>query len=67
MSVYGIADSTQLDMLAGILDEYCLDHRVTDADERERIASQIIHLFNAGLTTAELLRAGLCGQERRVA
>ncbi|WP_296742699.1 hypothetical protein [Mesorhizobium sp.] len=51
MSVYGVADSAQLAVLAKALNDYCARHPVECKDQngRERIGRRIMCLFGQGI------------------
>ncbi|WP_442580686.1 hypothetical protein ACSBOB_01410 [Mesorhizobium sp. ASY16-5R] len=66
MSSYGIANSTQLATLTKAVDDYCAKFNVTNADERERIAIRVFHLFQQGIIKAASLSEGLEFLEERL-
>jgi hypothetical protein len=59
MRFTGIANSQQLRTLTDVLDEYCLEHGISDSSEERAEASKRIYmLFENGLRRpAELKRA----------
>jgi hypothetical protein len=65
MSFNCIAEPEQLTILAKVLDDYCLEHGITDASGREQIGRVVMWLFNCGASSAEELKAGLRGVSDR--
>ena len=55
----GIANSKQLGLLTQVLERYCAGRGITDQEDRDRIASSILRLFDRGLSTAEEISAAL--------
>lgn len=55
----GIANSKQLGLLTQVLERYCVGRGITDQEDRDRIASSILRLFDRGLSTAEEISAAL--------
>lgn len=55
------ASPEQLTILQQVVEEYCLEHRVSDASEREHVAARVIAGFRLGNTTAEALKKTLAG------
>jgi hypothetical protein len=51
----GVASAKQLAMMAKVLDSYCHTHGVTDASQREDVATLILELFNHGFRDEEVL------------
>ena len=42
----GIANSKQLGLLTQVLERYCVGRGITDQEDRDRIASSILRLFD---------------------
>jgi hypothetical protein len=53
----GVASAKQLAMMARVVDIYCEEHNVTDAEQREDVAMLILELFNLGSRTEAALLA----------
>jgi hypothetical protein len=54
-----VAQPEQLAMLAEVLDDHCLRHKIEDESARAYIAQQILYLFQGGAQTVEEISAGL--------
>lgn len=55
----GIANSKQLGLLKQALERYCSGRGIADHEDRDRIASSILRLFDQGLSTVEEISAAL--------
>lgn len=59
MRPVGIANSEQLSLLKRVLEQYCKVRGITHDEDRDRIGSSILRLFDRGLSTAEEITAAL--------
>jgi hypothetical protein len=67
MSRAGSADSDQLRMLTGVLDEYCLEHGILDScEERDLVSKRIYTLFENGFRTPAELKGALAVLRRGI-
>lgn len=56
----GHADSPQIDILAGVLNDFCRDKGIAvDNPEREWVAARIWAIYEQGARTTDQLRAAL--------